>query len=112
MATANHSIETKSLLPTPRWPNEPEGLLTFVPEDLNGSPAEMLANVLIRTHGVVALLCAEFMSDGQYRPNDQEIVGALWTAQSQLELARELLERLDTIEVADDDGQEERPIEK
>jgi hypothetical protein len=107
MATANTSIETQSVLPSPRWPNEPEGLLTFVPDDLQGSPADMLLNVLIRTHGVVALLCAEFMGDGEYRPTDQEIVGALWTAQSQLELARELLERLDTVEATDDSGQEE-----
>jgi hypothetical protein len=47
------------------------------------------------------------MGDGEYRPNDQEIVGALWTAQSQLELARELLERLDTAETTDDNSQEE-----
>jgi hypothetical protein len=86
--------------------------LTFVPEDLSGSPADMLTNVLIRAHGVVALLCAEFMGDGEYRPTDQEIVGALWTAQSQLELARELLERLDTVEITEDTGQEELFVEE
>jgi hypothetical protein len=107
MATTNNTIETQSVLSGPRWPNEPEGLLTFVPEDLSGSPADMLTNILLRTHGVVAVLCAEFMGTGDYRPSDQEIVGALWTAQSQLELARELLERLDTVEVTEDNGQEE-----
>jgi hypothetical protein len=107
MATANTSIESNTVLRGPKWPNEPEELLQFVPEDLHGSPADMLLNVLIRSHGVVALLCAEFMGDGEYRPTDQEIVGALWTAQSQLELARELLERLDTVDVTHDNGQEE-----
>jgi hypothetical protein len=107
MATEDHSTESKSVLPGPTWPNEPEGLLAFVPEDINGTPLEMLINVLIRTHGVVALLCSEFMGDGDFRPTDQEIGGALWTAQSQLELARELLERLDTVEVAESSGQEE-----
>ena len=77
MATTNNTIETQSVPHGPTWPNEPEGLLTFVPDDLNGTPADMLTNILIRTHGVVAVLCAEFMSDGEYRPSDQEIVGAL-----------------------------------
>jgi hypothetical protein len=107
MATANHSTESNSVLPGPTWPNEPEELLQFVPEDISGTPLEMLLNVLIRTHGVVALLCSEFMGNGDFRPTDQEIGGALWTAQSQLELARELLERLDTVEVTHDNGQEE-----
>jgi hypothetical protein len=106
MATANTSTESNTILPGPKWPNEPEELLQFVPEDINGTPLEMLINVLIRTHGVVALLCSEFMGDGDFRPTDQEIGGALWTAQSQLELARELLERLDTVEVIQDNEQE------
>lgn len=52
------------------------------------------ACTLIRARGVIPLLCSEFMGDGEYRPDDQEIAGALWTAQSQLQLAKELLELL------------------
>jgi hypothetical protein len=90
----NHP-QTHSTLPTPEWPNEPEDLLKFIPDDLAGSPFEMLMCLLIRARGVIALLCSEFMGDGDFRPDDQEIVGALWTAQNQLQLARELPERLE-----------------
>ena len=95
MAVTNHSTEPKSLPPTPQWPNEPEDLLRFIPDDLEGSPFEMLLCTILRAHGIVSLLSADFMGEGDFRPDDQVIVSALWTAQSHLHLARELLEHLD-----------------
>lgn len=98
MATANSSIEDTAGPPTSKWPQEPEGMLEFVPDDLAGSPYDMLFTVLTRAQGVVAVLCAEFMGDDDYRPKAPDIVGALWTAQSQLKLALDLMERLEVVE--------------
>jgi hypothetical protein len=98
MAKINSNTENPANPTVPKWPSMPEGLLEFVPDDLNGSPYHMLLNLLTQAHGVVTLLCAEFMGEGQYRPKDIDIVGAIWTAQSQLHLALELMERLDIVE--------------
>lgn len=96
MATVDSTTEETTNSAT--WPNEPEGMLEFVPDDVDGSPYEMLFTVLTRARGVVAVLCSEFMGDDDYRPKAPDIVGALWTAQSQLKLALDLMERLDVIE--------------
>ncbi len=98
MATENGSTENTTNPSRAQWPQEPEGLLKFVPDDLAGSPYDMLFTVLTRARGVVAVLCAEFMGDDDYRPKAPDIVGALWTAQSQLKLALDLMERLAVVE--------------
>lgn len=98
MATANNTIEETASLLQDKWPHEPEGMIEFMPDDLSGSPYDMLFTVLTRAQGVVAVLCAEFMGDDEYRPKAPDIVGALWTAQSQLKLALDLMERLDVVE--------------
>lgn len=79
-------------------PQEPEGLSEFVPDDLLGTPYDMLFDVLTRAPGVVAVLCAEFMGDDDYRPKVADIVGALWAALSQFKLAIDLMERFEVIE--------------
>lgn len=98
MANANSNTENTAGPPKPKWPHEPEGMLEFVPDDLAGTPYDMLFTVVTRARGVVAVLCSEFMGDEDYRPKAPDIVGALWTAQSQLNLALELMERLDIVE--------------
>ncbi len=87
MATDNTNTDDTTNLQKLKWPQEPEELLEFVPNDLEGSPYDVLFNVLTRAQGVVAVLCAEFMGDDDYRPKAPDIVGALWTVQSQLKLA-------------------------
>lgn len=81
--------------PSLKWPCEPERMLGLIPEDLEGSPADMLTCTLMRAHGIVALLSAEFMGNGSCRPSDSCIMSALWTVQSHLQLAQDLLERMD-----------------
>lgn len=98
MATDNSNTENPTNPTEPKWPSMPEGLLEFVPDDLEGSPYHMLLNVLTQAHGVATLLSSEFMGDGQQRPKDLDIVDALWTVQSQLKLALSLMERLDIVE--------------
>lgn len=98
MANANSTTEESANLSQDKWPHEPEGMIEFMPDDLSGSPYDMLFTVLTRAQGVVAVLCAEFMGDDEYRPKAPDIVGALWTAQSQLKLALDLMERLDVVE--------------
>lgn len=98
MAAADSNTENPIDPNEPKWPQMPEGLLEFIPDDLAGTPYDMLLNVLTQAHGVVTLLCSEFMGDGQHRPKDIDIVGAIWTAQSQLQLALDLMDRLDVVE--------------
>jgi hypothetical protein len=97
MANADNTTEETPNLSHDKWPHEPEGMIEFMPDDLNGSPYDMLFNVLTRAQGVIAVLCSEFMGDDDYRPKAHDIVGALWTAQSQLKLALDLMERLDVV---------------
>jgi hypothetical protein len=98
MANADNTTEEPANLSQDKWPPEPEGMIEFMPDDLSGTPYDMLFTVLTRAQGVVAILCAEFMGDDDYRPKAPDIVGALWTAQSQLKLALDLMERLDVVE--------------
>ena len=98
MANSNSTTEEPANLSHDKWPHEPEGMIEFMPDDLEGSPYDMLFTVLTRARGVVAVLCAEFMGDDDYRPKAPDIVGALWTAQSQLTLALDLMERLEVVE--------------
>jgi hypothetical protein len=93
MAEHDNSIEPTP--PSRRWPNEPEGMLELLPDNLEGSPFDMLLCTLMRTHGIIAVLSSEFMSDGNTRPTDTHIMSALWAAQGHLRLARELLECLE-----------------
>ena len=103
MASNNGNTEQPIALPKAQWPQEPEGLLAFAPDDLEGTSYELLFNVLTQARGVVAVLCAEFMGDDDYRPKAPDIVGALWTAQSQLKLAIDLVERLIVFEPGEPD---------
>ena len=102
MANANSTTEETVIPSHDKWPHEPEGMIEFMPDDLEGSPYDMLFTVLTRARGVVAVLCAEFMGDDDYRPKAPDIVGALWTAQSQLKLTLDLMERLEVVEADSD----------
>ncbi len=76
MANADNTTEDTPNLSQDKWPHEPEGMIEFMPDDLSGSPYDMLFNVLTRAQGVVAVLCSEFMGDDDYRPKAPDIVGA------------------------------------
>lgn len=98
MANADNTTEEPANLSQDKWPHEPEGMIEFMPDDLSGSPYDMLFTVLTRAQGIVAVLCAEFIGDDDYRPKAPDIVGALSTAQNHLKLALDLMERLDVVE--------------
>ncbi len=91
------------------WPNEPEGLLEFLPPDLDGSPFEMLTCTLVRAQGIIAVLSAELMGNGDYRPSDASMTGAIWAVRGHLSLARELLEHFDTYTIDHSEGVKLRP---
>ena len=95
MAIGYNTTEGNSPNPVPKWPNEPEGLLDLIPEDLDGSPSDMLTCTLMRAHGIVSILLAEFMGSGSWRPDDVSIMSALWATQGHLRLAQLLLEKLE-----------------
>jgi hypothetical protein len=97
MATTDNTIVGKSSQ-QPEWPNEPEGMLALLPERLTGSPFEMLACSLSRAQGIVELLSADLISDGDCRPTNKSITNVLWSARGHLNLALELLEHLGTEE--------------
>ena len=97
MANADNTTEDTPSLSRDKWPQEPEGMLELIPDDLAGSPYDMLFTVLTRAQGIVAVLCAEFMGDDDYRPTAPDMVGALWTAHSHLKLALDLMDRLEVM---------------
>lgn len=98
MANADDITKSNPASPRPKWPNEPEGMLNLLPEDMEGSPVDMLTCALMRAHGIVSVLLAEFMGTGGCRPDDSSIMAALWATQGNLHLAQGLLERLEDLE--------------
>ena len=84
------------------WPLSPEDMLAWAPEDLTGSPYDMLTCALDRAQAIVGVLETGFLSQGQYRPSDEETADVLGAAKGHLRLVGELLEKL---ELCEDDAE-------
>ena len=96
MAIADHTTQPHTPTEPPTWPFSPEEMLGLMPQDLNGSPAELLSTVLIRAEGIIAVLGHGFGKGTAYQVEDQHVSDTLEAALGFIKLAQALSSRMGT----------------